>query len=229
MGLKVLSIVGCSLVGLAAADESWVNKLGVGAQAGTTGFGGMLTYDVTDWVYFKAEFNTLTYTESDLEIDGTTYDGELDFMNAGLSVNVRPLHMLPIVDGLKVVAGVYKVNNTVHIEASREGDMVEIAGTPYMLDADDRIIGDAEFDSIAPYLGLGWDWSFGMDDTFTFSLEAGALITGAPDVEFSVSGNEVGGSVITSEQIAAETAEFEDEVDQISVLPVVKVGALLRF
>lgn len=223
------------LTGSLSAESDWLSheRLGLGIQAGTQGVGPVLTYDVFSWLYVKAEGNFFSYSIDDVKIDDIDYSGDLDLFSAGLSLTARPLSKLPVLDGFKASAGIFAVNNQLSARAESSGQDVTINDETYILGEGDAVIAEAGFDSVAPYVGIGWDWTLGSEDQFTFSLEAGALFSGSPDVDFMVDDNtglvSSSGNALTQADIDAELADLKDEVDVVTVYPVFKIGMLWNF
>ena len=198
-------------------------------QAGSQGIGPVLTYDVSDWLTISAEGNFFSYSVEAEEIDDITYDGDLDLFSAGLSVTARPFYENSVAGGFKLVAGVFAVDNTVNLRATAEDNLsaveVEIGEFTGLLDGDDAVNAEVGFDSIAPYVGLGWDWFLGQEDQVKLSLDVGVLFVGDPDVNVSVEG----ALAVSEDDIQAEEDSIREELEDVSIYPVVKLGLVYRF
>jgi len=207
-------------------------RTGIGVQAGTLGYGAYITYDISKSWYLKAEFNTADY-DRDFEENGVDYDGNLDFSSTGITLNVLPFRKAPLIDGFRLTAGVYAVDNTVVINASGAGSSLTLgdANLPVLLGANDSLDGEVTFDSVAPYAGIGWDWMLGKRDQFIFSIDAGVIFVGEPDVELQGNGNlltTIGGA--SAQQIIdQEEAALVEELEDFNLFPVVKLSIGWKF
>jgi len=243
----MVAIVGLTTCGVVSADvslyeeTSWVSyeRLGVGAQIGTTGIGAHATYDITEYLYLKAEFNTFSY-DSEFDLDGADGDGSLELSSFGATLNYNPLRFAPVVDGFRFTAGMYAVDNRVTVEVSDAGESIDVGDvTEVVLDADDVLAGEAAFNSVAPYVGVGWDWMIGSKDQFTFSFDLGALFTGSPEVDVEARGGltdtietraaDLGISQSVNDILDDEASAFEEDVDALTIYPVIKLSAGWRF
>ena len=240
---KIALLVGSFALGaLAKGDDLYENtsylsyeRFGIGAQAGTLGYGLHLTYDITHYLYFKAEFNTATY-DTDLDLDDAEGQGSLDFSSAGITLNYNPLRFAPILDGFRLTAGFFAVDNRIEVVVSDSSDPVEIGSISVPVGPNDALTGQATYDSAAPYLGIGWDWMIGSKDQFTFSIDVGALFTGTPETVIEANDSlrttiaRITGSQQAVDQVIAdEKAQYDEDIEDFSIYPVVKLAVAIRF
>jgi hypothetical protein len=88
--------------------------------------------------------------------------------------------------------------------------------------------GKVDFDDIAPYVGIGWDTTFGKDNCFGLVFELGVLYQGSPDVNL-VSSGPIASDPTFQAELAKETAALQDDLDEYKFYPVVAVGLSYRF
>jgi hypothetical protein len=207
------------------ANEQW----GVGLSASTLGLGGHVRYDTNNKFYLKADIQGLAIDET-RDIDGTDYDGELDFFSAGLTGNYLPFADSKYAKGFKLSFGGFLVDNNIKIEASEPGRVISIgASASYTLQAGDSLTGEINNSSFAPYIGLGWDWSWGSKKQYVLSLDAGVLFTGSPDVSLTPNSTLLANSSIPQAQFDAEAQNIIDDLDEFEIFPVVKLGFTWKF
>lgn len=219
--------IAITLLGLTCSygqSTDFLNNFGIGAHAGTQGFGGHLTYDINEKLYLRGEFNLFSFTEEDLELDDIIYDGELDLSSFGVTLNYVPWE-----SGFRVSAGLFSLDNTVSIDANAADQELTIGDTVFDTGGlNDRAFGEAGFDTIAPYVGIGVDLEFGRRDQWAFSVDLGVLFVGEPDVDFRVEGTAIE-AAITEADIQAEEDSISDDIEAFQFYPVFKIGLTYRF
>ena len=93
-----------------------------------------------------------------------------------------------------------------------------------------EIFGSSQWDS-APTLSFGWGHS--SNKGFGFMAEAGVIMTGSPDVFLSAEGkvflNGSQDEESFNESMRDEKDEFDNDVNQNGVLPILRVGVSYRF
>lgn len=197
-------------------------RFGFGIHAGTLGVGGHLNYELTDWMYVSGEMNGFAFS-MDTDVDGVNYDGDLSLLSGGLTLNLRPFHDVRILRGFRLTGGGLFVDNSLEVEASSPGDVINIGDAPaYTLTAADRLTGRAEFSNLSPYVGPGWDWTFGKDRRFAISLDAGILFTGNPDVSLTPNGALL--TQIPQAEFDKELNSFREDIKDLKYYPVVKLS-----
>lgn len=130
----------------------------LGIQGGTLGFGGEASYYLLDWLNIRASAHTMPFTYKDT-IDN--YDVTFDFEFTGLLITLDfyPGHYR----GFRLSAGAGLNDYTVPVEGvARSG------GATFS--------GEAEYDSFAPYLGIGWGNPVQPDSAFTFTFDLGVMM-----------------------------------------------------
>ena len=61
----------------------------------------------------------------------------------------------------------------------------EINGVSYSLDS---VNGTLKFNRFAPYLGIGWDTTFGEEDNWGLTFDLGVIYCGSPKLSFAAEG-----------------------------------------
>lgn len=195
-------------------------RLGYGAQFGVQGAGLHLRYDAAEQFYIRLDTNYLQYDDS-FEVDDIDYTGELDFSNVGLLANWLPFSNI----GLRITGGAFVGPLQLDGSAGGVGNTIDINGTNYLLGANDQLNTSIEYNTVNPYLGIGWDFAFGAEKNWVLGIDLGVLYMGEPDV-----------SLVGTGALAAATADINAELDSIredledyNFLPVVKIGLTYRF
>jgi hypothetical protein len=216
----------CSLV----AAPAGAADLAIGGKAGTLGAGVELTVGLSPQWNGRFGLNAFDYSDR-REASGIEYDAEAQLRTAAALLDFHPGG-----HGFRLTAGA--IWNGTKVEGSslppssgfyELGDVlvpVTLLGT---LDA------EADFDPVAPYLGLGWGNAVGANQKVGFSFEVGALFQGKADVELTpvISPDSPLNNPLAREAlqilIEREEAELEDEAADYDVYPVVSLGVTYRF
>lgn len=217
-----------------ANDRPSNDLFGVGVYGGTTGIGGYVTYEVQEWLYIRGQLGGFSYSMSN-EIDGVDYDGDLSLFSGGITANFIPFYKKPVADGFRISLGLFGVDNKLGIVASSPGQSIDIGNAnTFTLGSGDRIEGETGLSSLAPYIGLGWDWYFGADDQFILSLDAGVQFVGKPDVSLAATGTFAdfaaqNPTLNLQNEIDAEITSIRDDVDKYQYFPLVSLGFMWRY
>lgn len=207
------------LPALAAADVL-PGKTGVSARIGTLGLGveASRTIPVAN-LTARLGYNTFTYDYDD-SIDGIDYDLELDLQSVSALVDWRPWGRLT-----HFTAGVlYNLNEVVAF--SDPTGSITIGEIVFPGDDVGTLNGTVEFDDFAPYLGVGWNVP--LAPSFLLSLELGVVLQGSPRVSLTADGD-LADEPQFQEQLEAERAAFEEDIEDFEYYPVLSLGFVKRF
>jgi hypothetical protein len=199
-------------------------RLAVGVSGGTTGVTGELTYKVNDYVHLRGGYNYFQYGMDDTYED-ISYDGDLDLSTFGAFIDLHPFG-----NSFMLTGGAYIGDKMLELVAD-ESSVYEINGTPFTSAQVGTLHLDAEMESTAPFVGLGWDTTFQNDNTWGFKIIAGAMFTGSPSVDlYTVGGQRTPAEdAILQAEIEEEEANLQDDVDDYEVYPVVQLGLTFAF
>jgi hypothetical protein len=204
---------------LAAAGVHADDDLWFGAKAGTLGLGVEATWRPLPYLDVRGGFNGFNY-DFDASESGVDYDAELELRTLYATANLR----VPL-SPFRVTAGLFSNGNALNL-TTRDNATVEVNGTTYTAAQIGTLEARADFDSIAPYVGVGLD--FRIADTFGLSLDAGVLRQGSPAISTTVSGPIASDPVFQTE-LEAERQQLEAELDDYDLYPVVSIGLNVNF
>ena len=242
--MKSLRILAVSAAVLAAgstfaADQTVVTEEGVGtfsffkpasvrAEAGTTGYGGAITYGINPHYGVS-----LGYNEGELSYNGdignkdVDWDTDFDMKNGYVTATYRPF-----AGNFGIDFGTYYQDNEIRADAK------PTAGGTFRVDGQDysstgtSISGKVTFrNEIAPFLGISY--SPAITDRFGLFGQLGAIWQGKPNADLVAKGvnanipNPTTGKTL-NDALAAEKADIEGD-NQYEFLPVVKLGLQVRF
>jgi len=189
------------------------------AAAGTLGVGVAAEMRLSDHFglglgghYFKYNF--------DFTADAVDYNADLR-----LGSGVLLAHWYPLGGNFRISGGLAFNGNEIEIQ-SKEGPIIEIGGTKYDLKEVGTLTGTADFNSMAPYLGLG----FGPkpDARWGVTLDLGVLFQGSPKVTLAADGllALVPDFLLDLEE---EEQAIEDELKNFQYYPILALGIFFRF
>ena len=205
---------------LAVHVEAYGEGHAVAAKAGSLGLGVEYTYAINERVSVRGGLNGANFGFDSAEA-GIEY--EFDFIWDSISVGVD-FH--PRQGPLRLSAGILSNDNGMEAFSRPTTDIV-IGATTYTPADIGSLRGDVEFDSTAPYVGIGWDWSR-KKRRFGVSLDLGLLKQGAPQLTLSTDGilnNDPG----LQADLVVEQVELEAALDDLDLLPFATLGFVFRF
>lgn len=226
--MKALLTTAAAVASALAASAASAQNFAVGAQAGTTGIGVSGQYKLNDRFVVRGDLDSFKY---DIDVEGDdadlTYEGEIDFGTVGLFVDYHPGGGSFFLSG-----GAYLGKREVSISGrGNPGTAVEVGDQVYTAEQVGTITGTADFGDAAPFLGLGWNTAFTADGAIGFRFLAGAAFGSDAEVKLGRSGGTATGATATAidNELREEERELQENVDGVSVYPVVQIGLSYRF
>jgi hypothetical protein len=211
--LTLLAVAACAMSLSARAAESGEVFAGFGSTGLELGYARKVGADFG--LRADAQFLSLGRT---LEKDGATYDAKLKFSTLGLYGDYFLGSVFRLTGG--ALLGTRKVNGT----GVATSGTITINGTTYPA-AGESIGLDAEFPSVAPYLGLGLGHgqsSAGFGGYFDAGVAFGrAKARLTPSAGLLAAAGQA--------NVDAEQAKVQDNLDKLRAYPVIKIGVTYNF
>jgi hypothetical protein len=196
----------------------------LGVTAATPGLGAELGYAFNEHVALRVGGYGFNY-DYDGEESGVNYESELELRSGALLVDWHPLGGV-----FAISAGVYANGNELNATGVADaGGEYEIGGETFTAAEVGTLGASVDFNSTAPYLGLGWRSRGGEDGGFGWHVDLGVLFQGSPDVELTSTGGSLSGNALLQAEIDAEEADLENEIDQYEFYPVLGLGLSWTF
>ncbi len=209
------AVVAAVLASPAQADDN----LWFGVRAGTLGVGLEGTWRAAPFFDLRVGANAFSFDQNGTEA-GVDYDGEIDLSTFYATANLR----MPL-SPFRVTAGVFANGNEVNL-VSRDTSSYDIGGTTFTAAEVGTLRGDATFDSVAPYAGVGAD--FRLFNTFGLNIDLGVLMQGSPELALRADGALAGDATFQT-QLEQERQELQDSIDDFELYPVLSVGFSFNF
>ncbi len=221
----------CLLIASPATFAQWtaraqVTDIGLGAEVGyrwDNKWGvrvGHLRGDLN--VDFDSEDN------NGFEGDELEYDSDIDLENSYVLADWHPWNRY-----FRLSGGVF-LNNSGATVVTRCNANALIPGTESCEFGNSRfspaILGEVttkvDFDSLAPYFGIGWGHR--PDTGFAFNADLGVIYVGSASVDMSSSGS-CNDNASCRNEIEQEEREIEEELDKYRLLPFAAIGVSYLF
>ena len=206
---------------LPAVAADLPGKSGVTVSAGTLGIGVEFAHTLpVANLTGRIAWNGFNYDHDD-SIDGIDYDLDLDLSSVTALVDWRPWGQ-----AMHLTAGIVFNGNEIGA-TSIAAESYDIGGQTFTADQVGTLSGNVGFDDdIVPYLGLGWN--IPVAPKTALSLEMGVVFQGSPKVSLSANGT-LADDPLFQDDLAAEEAEFQEDISNLEYYPVIALGIQRRF
>lgn len=198
----------------AAADP-----ITVGPTIGTLGVGLEGGWRPLDFLGLRLGARAIAFDDHQ-SIGGIPYK-----FGANLSSGGPTLDIYPFGGGFRLSVGVNINGNNADV-TSTPSTPVHIGSTTYTPAEIGTLTGKADYDSVAPYLGIGY--AGGASESFVLALDAGVFYQGGPRVSLAASGPLASSPQLQSD-LAQESRTIRSKIDWTAWYPAVQLAALFRF
>ncbi len=219
--IKMISLLISVLAVFYSTSYGDDGRLAVAAKASTLGGGVELLARVNSNFTFRVGGNAYshTYTTSQDDID---YDVDLDLSSVSAILDWHPFK-----GGFRVSAGILSNDNSIDVDAQSSA-MYTIGDTTYNGADVGSLNGSVGFESVAPYVGVGWGNAFGEGKRMGVVFDVGVIFQGTPNIDLTADGT-LSDNAAFLEDLALEEEELKDELDEFKYYPVISLGMTYRF
>jgi hypothetical protein len=200
-----------------AADSGGI---AVEVKAGTLGGGAEVNYAISPMFTVGVGINKYSASTDDTA-DDIDYDVDLDLQSIALLANYHPFS-----GTFRLTAGAMLNNNELNMTAQPNGSY-DIGGVNYTPSQVGTLEATVDFNSIAPYAGIGWGKS--ASSGFGFTLDVGVLFQGSPNVSFKAKGGTLSNDPSFQSDLKQEESNAEDDIEGFDMYPVASLGINYRF
>jgi len=196
-------------------------ELSANLKVGTLGIGVEGEYSLNEYFGARLGANYFKYSYDGTD-DDVTYDFDLGLKTISALVDLHPAK-----GGFRLSAGALYNGN--ELDASAQSSATyDIGNNTYTGAQLGTLKGTIDFNKIAPYLGLGWDTSFGKESGWGFVFDAGVVFQGSPEATLSADGP-VSTDPTFQQNLALEEKNLQDDLDSFKIYPLVSLGVCYRF
>ncbi|MDH4027385.1 MAG: hypothetical protein OEU95_00960 [Nitrospirota bacterium] len=220
--MKSRSIAAMVIFLLFISVNCYAQQNSIGLKLSTLGYGLEGERAFTDSISGRIGANYASYTYSGTEED-VKYDIDLSLQSISLLLDWHPFR-----NSFRLSGGAVFNGNSISMDA-KPSDTYKLGDTEYTSADIGDVEGRIDFEDVSPYLGLGWDTSYGKEKRFGFLCELGVLFQGKPSV--SLSADAKGGTVQAQldAELAKEEDDLQDALDNFQYYPVLALGLSYRF
>jgi hypothetical protein len=195
--------------------------IGLTLKAGSTGFGGDLTFGMTENLNIRAGFSYLTWTQRGVGGDTDQKDVTLDLLNIPVTLDWHPITG----NGFRISAGVMFNNDRGELSAPA-GQSVTINDHDYRVSS---LSGKIDFNRFGPYIGIGYGNAADTSARWHFATELGVAYIGSPNVALEATALDPAQQGALNNDIAAQINTYEDDVKPFKFYPVLTIGVSYTF
>ena len=217
--LTVLTGLGLAITPMAHANEP---ILALGAKASTLGLGADGIARINNNLNARLGVQAFTYDISGTE-SGVDYDADLKLFSGLLTAD-----WFPASGSFRISAGALINDNKLEMTGRPANGTYTIGDTTYTAAEVGTLNGTVDFNTLAPYLGVGWGNPFTAGGRWSFTCDIGVVFQGSPEVSYTVDGTLANDATFLAE-LRQEKQELEDELDNYKYYPMLAVGVNYRF
>lgn len=213
-----LLLISATAVTPALADVPGETSMAL--RASTLGFGIELAHElpVTN-LSARLGWNGYTHDMNDT-VEGIPYDMEFKLGSVVALLDWRPWGTLT-----HFTTGLVFNGNEI-LAASQVATSYTVGGVTYNAADVGNLSGKTTFDSVAPYAGLGWNVPIFLKTALKFEL--GVVMQGSPKVTLEADGP-LASDPLFQDELAAETQQFQKDIEDYKFYPVIAVGVSRSF
>lgn len=209
--LGCLTIATLFHMGSASADSTFA----LGLKGGTTGVGLDVIYPVNNRLNLRTGVSGFMLSR-DFTEEGIKYDADVRLLTVPLFADVHPFG-----GAFRLTAG--GVLNFNQLEGKASGTLL-IDNTSYPA----SITATVDWNTFAPYVGLGWGHAF-RGGPLSLTSDFGVLLTGSPNVSIKGTVDNPALQAAFANDLQQEAANLERELSNLNFFPVAAIGLSYRF
>lgn len=228
--MKPILIFYLFISSLLATQQSWSKSddyhLGfrIAPRISTLGGGLEVAKGITPWFGLRGGANYFTW-DYDGEESDIKYDSNLELKSFGLFADVHPFKQ-----AFRISAGFLINGNELTGKGKLTGNSFDIGDGSYSSNDVTSLAFDLSYSTFAPYLGIGFDTTFGDDDRWGFVFDLGILFSGSAKASLAYNTTLTGNALDTlNNNIEKERKDIQDGLDDFEFWPVVSSGLIYQF
>lgn len=196
--------------------------IGVGGKVSSLGVGGEVVGRLHDNLNMRVGLQGIAYDRDDT-YSGIDYEAELEFFSGILLAD-----WFPFSNNFRVSGGVAVNQNELNVTGVPRNGTFTIGGTTYPSALAGSLTGTVDFNTVAPYAGIGYGGSFSDTSNWSFFCDLGILFQGSPNVSYSATGPLASNPTFQA-NLEQERKELEEDIDEYQYYPVVSMGVMYKF
>ncbi len=224
--MKSCALLFCCLSLLAAPNcFAGQGDVQVALKGGTLGVGAEIGIGLTDSIIIRGGADYLKFN-FDSTIDQVDYNMEPELKNASLLLDWHPF-----ANGFRLTGGVFLNDNEINVDGTYRKDLIPVQYQQYAGLTDlAHVKGTVDFNTFAPYAGLGWSSNHG-EKGWGVAFDLGIMFQGEPKVSDlhaeSPFGLENQPEVVRF--LDEQKRAIEDDLDEFQYYPVATINLTYNF
>lgn len=150
------------------------------------------------------------------------YDADVTLASLGALVDYHPFQ-----GGFRVSGGLRFNFNQADLDGTPTDD-IDIGNETFSPDEVGTLTGDAGFNVLAPYLGIGYGATL-LKGALSIGFDVGVMYQGQADVDLDAESGLLSDDAVLQANLAIEEDEVEDDLEDFVVYPVVGLAVIYRF
>lgn len=216
--IQTIALIAGLLAGIGSASAG---SLDAGLSAGTLGYGPQIGFVIQpDKFDARLNFGYLDYSYNTTS-DNVAYNGHLKLNNVGLLGDWHPFN-----GGFRVTAGAFYNNNKFDLTGQSSGGTYTFNGVTYTSAQAGSVSAKVDFNTLAPYLGVGWGDN-SQSPGLHFTSDVGVMYQGRPKATITATGAAADPSLAAN--VKSAQAQLQSDLNSFRWLPVLQVGLVYRF
>lgn len=211
-----------ALFGVLISSSALAADLAVTGKIGTLGLGGSVTKNIVPAINGRLNINWFSYSYSSTASD-VAYNFKLKLLTVGALADWHPGD-----SGFRVTGGIYFNNNRISGTARlATGGPFTIGDNTYTAAELGVLTAGIDFNTLAPYIGIGWGNPLRQDSRWTFAFDLGLLYQGSPTVNLTATNP--GALTALSADLTAEEDNVSQALRSFKYYPVISLGISYNF
>jgi hypothetical protein len=195
--------------------EETSSGVGITGKIGTLGYGAELNFGFSDSFGTRLGVNNFKYNYN-TNLSQVNYDANLQLGTVSLLADWYPFQ-----GGFRASGGVVYNDNRATLTGVPTGNGFTINGTFYPSTAVSSVQSTMTFNSVAPYLGIGWGNPVQNGKGWGMVSDIGVLFQGSPKTDLTVV---CSGTCPTPADIATQNAQLQSDLSNFKWWPVISIG-----
>lgn len=210
------------LFGVLISSSALAADVAVTGKIGTLGLGGGITKNIVPQINGRLSINWFSYNYSTTASD-VAYNFKLKLLTVGALADWHPGE-----SGFRVTGGIYFNNNRISGTARlATGGPFTIGDNTYTAAELGVLTAGIDFNTLSPYIGIGWGNPVRQDSRWTFAFDLGLLYQGSPKVNLTATNP--GALAALDTDLATEEDNVSQALRSFKYYPVISLGISYNF
>ena len=212
-----------SCLTIPAPARAQQEAVAIGGQIGTLGLQGSVAFNLNEYLDVRMAVGAMPSWSFNVDVNDLKYDFDMSIYTLGGFLDWHPM-----AGGFRLSGGVILNNHDINSSVTPASDKSwDIGGTSYPGWVLGTLDAKADFNTVAPYVGLGYCGAFRNTGRLHFTFDLGVMFWGSPNV--SLSANNAIPVPGLQESLRKEEEELEDQLNFLQYYPVAAIGVSWSF